>query len=206
MPTTVYLLRHAETATPTVFHGAESDVDLGDKGLRQAEAIAVALAIEKPEVVVSSAMRRARRTAEFIVKQCNVPHEIEPALHERRVGILSGRPFAHDGIWAETNRRWSAGESGYAHEGAETRDELKAQLVPGWNAGTARHSGRKIAVVAHGIVCKVLIANLIAGRTWANLGSVRNVAIHELRHDDCTWSLERFGWLPADFEERGLGS
>ena len=63
MPTRVYLLRHAETANPYVFHGAESDVGLSDKGRRQADAIAPYLAAKLPDVVVSSNMLRARATA-----------------------------------------------------------------------------------------------------------------------------------------------
>ena len=135
---------------------------------------------------------------------CGVPHEIEPLLHERKVGILSGQPFADNGIWAETSRRWSAGETAYAHEGAESLDELRDRLVPTWRRVTARHEGRRIVVVAHGIVCKVLIANLIAGQTWANLAPTRNVAVHEFRGADGAWNLIRSGWLPADFERRGL--
>ena len=42
MTTRVFLLRHAESADPTVFHGYESDVDLSERGVRQAEAIAAA--------------------------------------------------------------------------------------------------------------------------------------------------------------------
>ena len=35
MSTHVFLLRHAETAAPTVFHGYESDVDLSERDVRQ---------------------------------------------------------------------------------------------------------------------------------------------------------------------------
>ena len=44
METRVLLLRHAETATPDRFHGAESDVGLGARGLRQAALVAQHLA------------------------------------------------------------------------------------------------------------------------------------------------------------------
>ncbi len=204
MPTHVFLLRHAESATPTIFHGFESDVDLSAKGVRQAEAIATALAVERPEVVVSSAMIRARRTAESIARVCGVAHEIEPLLHERKVGILSGQPFADNAVWAETSRRWSAGETAYAHEGAESLDELRDRLIPTWDRVTSRHAGRRLAIVAHGIVCKVLISNLIPGQTWATLGPTRNVAVHELVGSLGNWNMIRSGWLPADFAERGL--
>src|SRR4051812_13317991 len=57
--TRVFLLRHAESADPTVFHGAESDVGLSERGERQAHAVAAVLAAHRPTAVVSSAMRRA---------------------------------------------------------------------------------------------------------------------------------------------------
>lgn len=206
MPTQVFLLRHAETADPTVFHGYESDIDLSERGQRQAEAIAAALAAEQPEIVVSSAMRRARRTAETIARVCGIAHEVEAELHERKVGVLSGQPFAGNRIWSETSRRRSSGETGYAHAGAESLDQLRERLVPAWERVTRQHDGRRLVIVAHGIVCKVLIANLIAGQTWDNLGAIRNVAVHELRHEGGAWTLPRFGWLPADFAERELCS
>src|SRR5439155_12585897 len=97
MPTRVYLLRHAESADPTVFHGAESDVGLSTRGREQARAIAPILAALKPDVIVSSAMKRALDTAAPIATACGLTVRVEPDLHERRVGILSGQPFhAHE--------------------------------------------------------------------------------------------------------------
>src|SRR4051812_44175786 len=110
MSTRVYLLRHAESADPTIFHGAESDVALSERGLRQAEAVARVLAEYRPDVVISSAMRRARDTAAPIAQACGAPHLLEPELHERRVGALSGTPtHDHGGVWPATLRRWLAG-------------------------------------------------------------------------------------------------
>lgn len=204
MSTHVFLLRHAESAIPNVFHGHESDIDLSPRGLRQAEAIAHALARECPEVVVSSAMVRARKTAEFIARACEAPHEIEEQLHERKVGILSGQPFHDNPIWSETSRRWAAGETSYAHAGAESLDQLRERLVPAFERVTRRHRGRRMVIVSHGIVCKVLLSHFIPGTTWDSLGSIRNVAVHELREENQAWRLLRLGWHPPDFPERGL--
>ena len=54
MPDRFFLLRHAETADPLVFHGAESDVGLSERGRRQAGAVAPLLAAESPGVLVLS--------------------------------------------------------------------------------------------------------------------------------------------------------
>jgi 2,3-bisphosphoglycerate-dependent phosphoglycerate mutase len=206
MTTRIMLLRHAESADPTVFHGSESDIDLSERGYRQAEAIAEELRGFEPAVVVSSAMIRARKTAAAIARICRVPHEIEAELHERRVGILSGLPFDHGGIWSETARRWAAGETAYAHEGAESYDDVRDRTVPAWRRVVARHSGKRIAIVSHGVVCKVLIASLIPHVNWETGGSIKNVGLNEVSLEaDGVWRLHRLNWRPENFTARGLG-
>ena len=206
MTTRIMLLRHAESADPSVFHGSESDVDLSDKGLRQADAIAEELLGFEPAVVVSSAMIRAHRTAAAIARICRTPHEIETELHERAVGVLSGLPFNHGGIWSETSRRWAAGETTYAHEGAESFDAVRDRALPAWQRVVARHPGRRIAIVTHGVVCKVLLASLVPDVTWATGGSIKNVALSEVSHEENgVWRLHRLNWRPENFTARGLG-
>src|SRR5215218_4116843 len=90
--TRVLLLRHAETSAPDRFHGAESDIGLGPAGQLQAEAAAQALRSFRPEALYCSAMRRARETAEPIARACGLVPQVVAALHERRMGPLSGRP------------------------------------------------------------------------------------------------------------------
>src|SRR5689334_18783447 len=105
MPIRVLLLRHAETTHPGTYNGAESDVELSDHGLRQAEALAPVIAARRPDLVISSAMRRAVQTAQVFASRCGVPHRLEPQLHERYVGIFSGK--THEEVapfWKETVR------------------------------------------------------------------------------------------------------
>jgi 2,3-bisphosphoglycerate-dependent phosphoglycerate mutase len=206
MTTRIVLLRHAESADPTVFHGSESDTDLSERGYRQAEAIAEELRGFEPAAVVSSGMIRAHRTAAAIARACRAPHEIETDLHERGVGILSRKPFDHGGIWSETARRWSAGETSYAHEGAESFDQVRDRALPAWERIVRRHAGCRIAVVAHGVVCKVLLASLIPDFTWATGGSIKNVALNEVSLEaEGVWRLHRLNWRPENFTSRGLG-
>jgi broad specificity phosphatase PhoE len=191
--TLIWLARHAETATPNVFHGAESDVELGEHGRRQALAAAEWYATElKPTIVVSSGMRRAIDTAAAIATRCDVPHAIVPELHERRVGTLGGTSFAGtEGPWPETVRRWTAGEVDFTTPGAESFAELRDRLVPAFWQIAERYPHERIAVIAHGIVCKVLILSLLPewGPTgWERLGHVMNTSTSELQIVDgqCT--------------------
>ena len=185
LPECVWLLRHAETATPHVFHGAESDVDLSERGGRQAEALGVWFAGLKPMAVVSSAMRRAVATAVPVARACGLTPAVEPGLHERRVGEFCGREFPQvEAAWRETVERWGGGATGHTTPGAESYDELRTRLLAAWGRVTAAHAGARLVVVAHGIVCKVLLLELLDAHgpaAWARLGKVPNCAVSCLR-------------------------
>lgn len=187
MTTRVWLLRHAETADPNVFHGAESDVGLSPRGVEQAAAVAKRLAILRPAAVISSGMARARATAQPIADACGLCLRVEPQLHERRVGGLSGvSVHLEDGVWPRTLERWVAGDTGFAPDGAESWNDLRDRVLPVWDRLTAEFAGRSVAVVTHGLVCKVLLLELMAGWSvadWHRVGPIRNAAVHELLFD-----------------------
>ncbi len=205
MSTRVLLLRHAETADPSIFHGAESDVGLSERGRRQAERLAPRLAELRPSAVVSSAMRRAVDTAMPIAAACGVILQIEPDLHERRVGALSGTPTAGpEGVWPDTLRRWIAGETGYAPPGAESFDAIRARVLPVWRRLTAAFEGRTLVIVAHGIVCRVLLLTELLGlgpADWHRLGPIRNLGINELRWTGDVWEAVRLNEVPAGLDD-----
>src|SRR5947209_6066216 len=180
----VFLLRHAESADPLVFHGAESDVGLSERGRRQAELLAPVLAEARPAAVVSSAMRRAVDTATPIAAACGLGLRVEPDLHERRVGALSGTATqGSEGVWPDTLRRWVAGETAYAPPGAESFDAIRDRVLPVWRRLTRDYEGRTLVIVAHGIVCRVLLLSELPGlgpAEWPNLGPIRNLGVNEL--------------------------
>lgn len=200
LPARVWLTRHAETATPTVFHGAESDVGLSELGRAQATAAAGWFRDRSPTAVVSSGMRRALDTAAPVAAACGVPHLIEPDLHERRVGDLCGASFsAVEGPWAETVRRWVAGDRGYTTPGAESFDEIAARVLAAWHRVSAAHPGGRVVVVVHGVVCKVLLLSLLSGwdsTGWVRLGRVANLSVSELFPDGAAWRADPLLLVP----------
>jgi probable phosphoglycerate mutase len=198
--TVVWLVRHAETAAPAMFHGAESDIELGAHGHRQAAAAAGWFAELGPTVVVSSAMRRAVETAAPIALACGVPHLVEPLLHERCVGPLSRRPRVEaDDIWNDTITRWLAGETSYAYPGMESYDALRARTLPAFRRVVEAHPDGRVAIVCHGVVCKVLLLTLVRGygpADWVRIGSIPNLAVSELVPDGDFWAASRLLVVP----------
>jgi 2,3-bisphosphoglycerate-dependent phosphoglycerate mutase len=202
MPTRVLLIRHAETARPDVFHGYESDTDLGPRGYRQAAALAPVVAAYKPDVLMSSNMIRARRTAEEIAQVTGLPLRIEPQLHERKVGDMQGTPIRGEfGVWPDTLARWVAGETWYAPPGAESFDQIKDRVVPVWDRVIEENPAKTLAIVAHGIVCRVILVSVLAGYNaadWPRLGRIPNASITDLVGTGRTWRATRIGYVPDE--------
>lgn len=202
MPTTVFLIRHAETARPDVFHGYESDIDLGARGYRQAEALGPVVAGLKPDVLVASNMRRARKTAEVIARATGLPVRIEPDLHERKVGALQGTPIQGDSaVWPDTLDRWVAGDTAFTPPGMESFDQIRDRVRPVWDRVTLENQGKAIAVVAHGIVIRVLLLTVVEGYNaadWPRLGRVANASISEVAGSGRTWRAVRIGQVPDE--------
>lgn len=200
MPTRVFLLRHAESADPTVFHGFESDTDLSPRGYQQAEVVARVLAPQKPDAVVSSGMLRARLTAQPLARALNLELQVVPELHERKVGILSGKPWSTDNIWPATLEHWTAGNTSYAHENAESYDAIQNRILPAWHRLTTEHQDRTLVVVAHGIVCRILLLSILPDHGpshWQRIPSP-NVGISELIHEGNTWRALSIAQQPAE--------
>ena len=205
MLTQIILMRHAETSLPSVFHGYESDVDLGPRGLRQAELIAPVVAAYQPNGLVSSGMLRARQTAEAIARVTGLPIRIEKDLHERKVGKMQGTPVCGEfGVWPETLKRWVDGETNYTPEGMESFDDIQRRIMPVWERITHDFQGKSAVVVAHGIVCRVLLLSILEGYNvadWARLGRITNVSISEVIGDGKKWVAERIGYVPEEVQK-----
>jgi broad specificity phosphatase PhoE len=174
------------TSAPDVFHGAESDVGLGPRGVEQARRVAARLAAERPDAVYSSGMRRAAETARIIAEACGLPTLEWPGLHERRMGPLSGVP-RHEGWSAyETSKaHWIAGRLDHTHEGGESFAAMRSRATEAFRALLDREAGRTIVVVAHGVLNRVLLASMADGHTHADFEriSLDFVGVHDLRWD-----------------------
>ncbi len=198
-------MRHGETCHPDVFHGFESDVDLSELGYRQAAAVAPIIAAYRPDFICSSAMLRARMTAEPIAAACRLPLHVEPELHERKVGALVGLPAQPElGIWPDTLQRWTDGDTSYAPEGSESFDDLQRRLLPVWDRLTAANRDKSLVIVCHGIVCRVLLLSLLSGMTvadWGRLGRLHNVSISQLEGDGRDWQALQIAQVPPEVRE-----
>jgi probable phosphoglycerate mutase len=156
----------------------------------------------QPDVLVSSTMLRARVTAAEIARATGLPVRFEPLLHERKVGDMQGTPVQGEfGVWPDTLARWVAGDTAYAPPGMEPFDQIRDRVLPVWDRVTLENQGRTIAIVAHGIVIRVILLSVVEGYNaadWPRLGRIPNASISEVAGSGRAWRLVRAGFVPDE--------
>ena len=136
-------------------------------------------------------MRRAVETAEAIARASGLAPRIEPDLHERKIGPLSGKTRDEAILtYGEAKSRWMAGEIDYTHEGGESYAQIRDRVVPVLRRVAEGSRGKTVVVVAHGVVIRVLLASLLDdhGPSAFERFAIDNVGINDLRWDGARWS------------------
>jgi alpha-ribazole phosphatase len=161
--TRLVLVRHAETeeAARGRCYG-RLDVALSPRGLRQAEALAAALADLGLAAVYASPLARALDTARPIAAAHGLGPIVLEALRELDFGEVEG--LRYDEIEAqrpELFRGWMDDPAGVRFPGGESLGDLRARALPAAAEIRARHEREAVAVVAHGGVIRVVLADAL---------------------------------------------
>jgi len=154
--TTLILIRHGETAWNAERRlQGHIDIALNAEGLRQAEALAAALADDKLDAIVSSDLSRAAQTADAVARSHKLPVARDPLLRERCFGGFEGL------LYAEIEQRFPAEFAAWQARDvharlpdgirvAETFRQFYDRVIKAILAQAARHPGQTLALVAHG--------------------------------------------------------
>jgi len=161
--TRVVLVRHAETEESARGRCyGRLDVQLSPLGLRQAQALAAALADVSLAAVYASRLSRALGTARPIAAAQGLQPVVLAALGELDFGELEG--LSYDEIEAERPelfRAWMDDPARVTFPGGESLADLRARVLPALAELRARHEHETVAVVAHGGVVRVVLAEAL---------------------------------------------
>ncbi len=93
----------------------QTDIELNEIGIKQAEATREKLANQKIDVIISSPQKRAKKTAEIIAKGRNIPIIIDKGIEERNFGKFEGKTreeFNFAEVWNyKLNKQYEEAES-----------------------------------------------------------------------------------------------
>lgn len=162
----LYLVRHGATdnnrAKPPRLQGRRTDPPLSEEGHAQARQTGDMLAGFPLDAVYSSPLLRALQTAEAIAEPHGLSVQIDNALIEVDVGLWESR------AWDEIEKTDPAAYEAFMADasvnpylGGETISTVLARSGPAIRRLMADNLGRRIVVVAHNVVNRAFLADLM---------------------------------------------
>jgi len=163
--TTTLLLRHGQTplSAERRFAG-RGDIPLTETGKRQAAAAAARLAARGGiDVIVSSPLRRARRTAEAVAEATGAPVIVDDDLVEADFGKWEGLSFAEASAQSPDEMTAWLASADAAPPGGESFAAAARRVLGALDRLLAAHPDRTLVLVSHvtpikTLLCRALLA------------------------------------------------
>ncbi|HEY3965462.1 MAG TPA: histidine phosphatase family protein [Planctomycetaceae bacterium] len=164
--TWLYLVRHGATEAnervPYILQGNGIDLPLSAAGERQAAAVADFLPQFPIRHVYSSGMLRARQTAAKIAMRLDLQPAIAQELHECDVGRWEGLDWGTiRERYPDEHRMFIENPAETPYFGGESYGDVLRRAKPAVERLLAAHIGESIAVVAHNVVNRALLSDLL---------------------------------------------
>jgi broad specificity phosphatase PhoE len=172
------LIKHAK---PTVVPDEPPERwPLSDEGRLKCAALADQVRAFAPSVVVASDELKASETGRLVAEALGVAHEVTPGLHEHdrsNVPQMQTREFISYMalLFKRPNERVL---------GLESADEALDRFQEALEGVVAEHSGKDVAVVTHGTVIALYVAELTGDdpfTLWRRMGLPSFVVLEESR-------------------------
>ena len=179
------LVRHGETETNRLgrIQGV-SHTPLNERGLEQAAAVARALLPDAPFTLYASPLRRARQTAEAIVRRAGVSAILEDGLIEMDVGEfegLTGRQLRER--FQDVMRAWDEDAFQTTMPGGESLATVRDRA---WNTVmnlANRHGAETVVAVTHNFTIQMILCTALGmppnnfRRLRVDLGSITRLDV-----------------------------
>jgi alpha-ribazole phosphatase len=175
--TEIILARHGETEwnVQEVFRG-RIDVELNQRGIKQAELLAEHLSHLKLDAIYSSPLRRAVKTAEIIARRHRLSVEIAPGLIDCDFGQWQGLHLQEvEDRYKELYNEWANSPHRVKIPDGESLNDVRKRALTVVNKVVAKHEGTTV-LVSHRVVNKVLICALLG---------LDNSHFWNIRQDNC---------------------
>ncbi len=201
------VVRHGETKWNAEGRiQGHQDSPLTAMGIKQAEAVAHRLGVEKLDAIVASDLGRVRQTVEPLSKRTGLQVSFDAALRERNYGLFEGKTLAE--LDVEFPGQFEKLRTGNPHgipPGGESLAQFHARIAAAMEQVAQEAAGKTVAVMVHGGVAGELFRHamripLEAPRTF----SLFNASINRWSYKRGLWHLDVWGdvsHLPAGSRE-----
>lgn len=151
MGMTLYVARHGQTEWNVDWRiCGRTDVELTEVGRAQAQAMAQQAKEAGIELILASPLKRAQDTAKAAAEACGAPILTDERLIEMNYGSFEGKS-GNDPEFAAARRQF-----GVRFPGGESLLDVAARVYPLLDEVRRTYAGKKVLLVCHGGVCRVL--------------------------------------------------
>lgn len=161
--TTIYLVRHGQTEwnVKDLLQGV-SDSPLTEKGVDEIKKLAKELSKIQFDLIFSSDLLRAKKTAEILALEHNLTVETTKLLRERFFGHLEGKSNDEYRKWAKAFKDLTDKErfSAKISTDIESDEEIVTRLIQFLREIAIGNPGKKILAVSHGGLIKSFLIHL----------------------------------------------
>jgi alpha-ribazole phosphatase len=159
----IWLIRHGEPETDAQGRCyGRLDWGLSDRGQVQAQMAAQALSGEPLAAIYSSPRRRARQSAEFLGKAKGLAVEILEGLCEIDFGDFEGLTYEEiEKQYPTQYQSWMTRPTETHFPGGESFAQMQTRVIATTSKLCVRHRGESIAIVSHGGVNRIILAEAL---------------------------------------------
>lgn len=185
----ICLIRHGETDWNKEKRiQGRSDVPLNEEGISQVREVHDGIWKTKWDMIYSSPLQRATKTAAIINEQYEIPLEIEEAFIEKSFGEVEG--LAYDYVF-----------STYPDEiypKAETDEEVVKRVLDGLSVIAERHKDEDVLIVTHGAIIHALLAHFDVIPSGLKHIILHHLCMNKFILVDGEWKVESYNTLPME--------
>lgn len=184
-----YIFRHGETDynKEKRWQGCGIDTELNENGLKQAEVLAETLAHKNLQIIYSSCLKRAVKTAEIVADKLNIKVKCIKDLREGCFGEAEGmRKVEVAEKYPEIFELWYDDETDYmdvAFPGGETKNEMQQRMFAVFEK-LLKSKEDIIGIASHGSSIRYFLLKF-----GFSLGRMPNTALFHLVYEDGNWSV-----------------
>jgi broad specificity phosphatase PhoE len=155
----------------------------------RADRLALLFAATRLNAVLTSPLQRAVQTARPLAASTHARLEPAAAFVDRDYGPWNGQPRA------EVERRYGSLDKA---PGVEAQPALERRVLAGLQATAEQHAGRAVAIVAHDVVNRVLLARVDGRVGDPELVPQRTGCWNRLRQAGGRWRVLVIDAVPGD--------
>ncbi len=177
-----YIVRHGQTDwNKEGRRQGHADITLNEQGISEAQALAQTLKHISFDLIYSSDLQRAYKTAALVINQDHLVVEKERALRECHYGRLEGKTTEELTLLSIEEK-----------QEIESAESIQNRVFHFLNKVAQENTGQTILIVTHAGVMRNIIVKILNLDSLAKEIKLANCAVLKVKYNQTKWSIRQF--------------